>query len=204
MSLLQPPSAPRLPDAPQGPQWGYQSGLLNVLRLFFAHIVRTLQTLLGPGGGRYLDSPNGVFYRITDQMLAAPGVGVPVEFEGAYTERLVRVEDGTKLRVLADGMYRVEFVGNFLSSSGADQSVYLWLEINGAAVPYSGRMVTCPAGAQLQVGLSTLFEFRQDDYLEVFWAAGTTDIELCALAPAAPHPGVPAATCTLVLASALP
>ena len=77
VNKIQPPA---LPVAQAGPLRTYLDDLNNILRLFFARVSNNVNLLTGSDGGRFIDSPNGLFWDNADQTLAAVNVG----FHGKY------------------------------------------------------------------------------------------------------------------------
>lgn len=196
--MLQPPSVPRLPDAPQGPQWGYQSGLLNVLRLFFNQLHTVLRVLLGPHGGQYIDCPNGVFLGTGTQTLAAVGTGYPIAFNQTHLASAVHVEDNTKIVVEVAGVYNFQYTGCVQSTNANTKRVLLWFAVNGTPAPYSTHAYTyAGAGTTGTVEWPFSLALQAGDSVELYWAADDVAVALTTEAPTAPHPGIPASVCAV-------
>ena len=92
INKIQPPA---LPVAPQNPIRGYLDDLNNILRLFFARAANNINLLTGADGGRFIDSPNGLFWDNGDQTLTTVNVAQPVRFNQTYLDNGMFINGAT-------------------------------------------------------------------------------------------------------------
>jgi hypothetical protein len=199
------PEPPRLPDAPDVPTGRYVAGLLNALRLFFNQLNNVFTNLLGPNGGQYLSRPNGLFYNTTTQTLAAPNVGYPITFDAPYLSNGVRVISGSRITADIGGVYNFQYRGCVESGSASSKNVFLWISRGGTAVGFSTTAYTLVGSGTLGV-ISWNFniDLQAGQYVELYWAADSTDVELATEPAAGAHPGIAASVVAVDFVSPLP
>jgi hypothetical protein len=181
------------------------AGLLNVLRLFFGQLSNALATLLGPNGGRYLGVPNGLFFHTGSQTLAATNTGYPVQFNTTYLSSDVSVASGSRLTVAHSGVYNFQYRGCAESGSASAKQVLLWIVRNGTAIGYSTTPYTLSGNGTFgEINWSFNIDLQAGGYIELYWAADSTDVTLTTEAAAAPHPGIPASVCAVRFVAPLP
>lgn len=196
---------PRLPDAPAVLDGRYMAGLLNVLRLFFNQLGAVLANLLGPSGGRFLEVPNGLFFHTGSQTLLATNTGYPVQFNTTYLSSDVSVVSGSRLTVAHGGVYNFQYRGCVESTSASAKHVFLWIARNGTAIGYSTTPYTLSgSGAFGEINWSFNIDLQAGGYIQLYWAADSTDVTLTTEAAAAPHPGIPASVCAVRFVAPLP
>ncbi|NBU72825.1 MAG: hypothetical protein EBS53_15515, partial [Bacteroidetes bacterium] len=113
MTQLTFPAAPNLPLSPYEFDSRYQEGLNNVLRLYFNRLSGTLQNVLGPNGGQYIDCPNGLFFNTADQTFAATNTAYPVVYNATYLNNAVALQSGStsRIEVSIGGVYNFQYSG---------------------------------------------------------------------------------------------
>ena len=208
MTQLKTPASPRLPDpGPAGVNAGYMVGFINVLRLYLNQVSNLFQLVFGPRGGQYVDMPNGVFFDIIDQTLAAINTATPVRFRQTYLSNGVRVNAGTDSRIYCDvgGVYNFQFSGQLVSNSASAKQVYIWIVRNGTDIGYSTHQYTLEGSSNhLNINWNFSIDMSAGDYLEMEWSADSTNITLEASAAASPHPGIPSAVMSVTYVAPLP
>ena len=204
VNKIQPPA---LPVAQAGPLRTYLDDLNNILRLFFARVSNNVNLLTGSDGGRFIDSPNGLFWDNADQTLAAVNVAQPVRFNQTYLNNAVTIDAATTLKITAtySGVYSVQFTGQARSSTAGAKVLLVWLNLNGTNVGYSTREYTV-VGSGVALALSWNFNIviLAGQYIQIMLAADSTDVRLDAVAATSPHPGIASAALAVTFISILP
>jgi hypothetical protein len=204
---LETPIVPTLPS-PGGAYTQQNAEQTNgLLRTFMLKLSSTLRSILGPNGGQYIDCPNGLFFSTSDQTLAAINTATPVEFPIEYLNNGVEVNAGTESRIYVriPGVYNFQFSGQLVSGSSSSKQVYLWIVRNGTDIGYSTHQYTLSGSSvHLNVGWNFNIDMQKDDYLELEWAADSTNVTMEATAAAGAHPGIPSAVMAVNYVGPLP
>jgi len=200
-------AAPNLPLAEEAYSRYYQDQFNNILRLYFNRLGGNVNNLLGPNGGQYIDCPNGLFFSTTDQPIVSANVGQPVDFPIEYLNNQVFVNSGTDSRIYVGigGVYNFQFSGQLRSNSGSAKQVYIWIARNGTDIGYSTHQYTVSGGnTHLNISWNFNIDLAADEYVELRWASNDVDMALEAVAPTAPHPGMPSAVMAVNFIAPLP
>jgi hypothetical protein len=198
---------PRLPDPSLAYSPGYVQTLLNVLRLFFNRVSTVVNQLLGPNGGQFVDCPNGLFFSVVDQPMVGINTAQPVEFEVTYLSNAVKVNAGTESRIYTSigGVYNFQFSGQLRSASASAKQVYIWIVRNGAPIGYTTHQYTLSGSNEhLEISWNFNIDMQEGWYLELEWAADSTDVVLEAAVATTPHPGIPSAVMAVNFIAPLP
>ena len=204
VNKIQPPA---LPVAQAGPLRTYLDDLNNILRLFFARVSNNVNLLTGSDGGRFIDSPNGLFWDNADQTLAAVNVGQPVRFNQTYLNNGMTIDGATTSEVTMtySGIYNFQFSAMLRSTSGSSKTAYIWIKRNGTDIGYSTReYIISGSNAVLEINWNFNIDVQAGQYIEIMWAGSNTNLTLDAIAPTSPHPGVPSAVIAVMFVSVLP
>ena len=204
VNKIQPPA---LPVAQAGPLRTYLDDLNNILRLFFARVSNNVNLLTGSDGGRFIDSPNGLFWDNADQTLAAVNVGQPVRFNQTYLNNGMTIDGATTSEVTMtySGIYNFQFSAMLRSTSGSSKTAYIWIKRNGTDIGYSTReYIISGSNAILEINWNFNIDVQAGQYIEIMWAGDNTNMTLDAIAPTSPHPGVPSAVIAVMFVSVLP
>jgi hypothetical protein len=205
--LLGKTAPPALPIPPPSPLKGFLDALNNVLRLFFNGISSSVNNLVGDNGGRFLQSPNGLFFDTGDQALAAVNTAQPVRFNQTYLDNGVSINGATssEITVQYSGVYLFTFTGQLRSGSGSNKLVFLWLNRNGTDIGYSAREYSISgSGKELEINWSFIIDMQAGQYMQMRWTGNNIDLSLDAVAPTSPHPGISSAVVAVTYVSALP
>ena len=181
------------------------AGLLSVLRLFFNQLGNAFVSLLGPNGGRFLDRPNGLFFHTGTQTLVSANTGYPVQFNTTYLSNAVSVASGSRITVVHGGVYNFQYRGCAESTSSSAKQVFLWIVRDGTAIGYSANPYTLSGNGTFgEISWSFNIDLQAGGYIQLYWAADSTDVALTTEAAASPHPGIPASVCAVQFVSPLP
>lgn len=207
LQSLETPIVPTMPTPGKVYDQGAATQHNGLLRNFMLKLVGSLRAVLGPNGGQYIDRPNGLFFSIVNQTLSATNTATPVEFELTYLSNAVEVNAGTESRiyVTVSGVYNFQFSGQLISKSSSAKQIYLWIVRNGTNIGYSTHQYTL-AGSNNHLNIVWNFniDMQDGDYLELEWAADSTNVTMEATAATSPHPGIPSAVMAVNYVAPLP
>lgn len=204
INKIQPPA---LPVAPQNPIRGYLDDLNNILRLFFARAANNINLLTGADGGRFIDSPNGLFWDNGDQTLTTVNVAQPVRFNQTYLDNGMFINGATtsEITVTYSGVYNFQFNAMLRSTNASSKIAYIWIRRSGTDIGYSAReYLISGSGGILEINWNFNIDMQAGQYIEIMWAGDNTNMTLDAIAPTSPHPGVPSAVIAVTFVSVLP
>jgi hypothetical protein len=200
------PVAPNLPLGPALYERQYQDQFANVLRLYFNQLDNAFASLLSPDGGKYLKFPYGTFYDTTTQTAAATGTAYAVTFNTTdLTNGVNRGSPTSRIVVDSSGIYNFQFSLQLDKSSGAAGHTYIWARINGVDVPNSASEVAVQGTtAETIAAWNFVLEMTAGDYFQLMWSVDDTNIQIKAVAAAAPVPAIPSVILTTTFVSRLP
>lgn len=204
INKIQPPA---LPVAPQNPIRGYLDDLNNILRLFFARAANNINLLTGADGGRFIDSPNGLFWDNGDQTLTTVNVAQPVRFNQTYLDNGMFINGATtsEITVTYSGVYNFQFNAMLRSTNASSKIAYIWIRRSGTDIGYSAReYLISGSGGVLEINWNFNIDMQAGQYIQIMWAGDNTNMTLDAIAPTSPHPGVPSAVIAVTFVSVLP
>lgn len=202
---LQQLASPAIPIAPQEYTIGSENQTRNVYRLFFNRLATITNAVIGTYGGQYVDCPNGLFFDLTTQTLAAANTGYPVVFGTTYLNHGVTVTAPGKIYTAVNGVYNFQFSGQLKSTSSSGKQVWIWIVRNGVTIGYSTHQYTL-VGSDNHMNVSWNFDIdmQAGQYLQLYWGADNTNVVLETVAATAPHPGIPSAVMTVNYVAPLP
>jgi hypothetical protein len=196
---------PRLPAAPTQYDAQFIEQYSNILRLYFNQLDNLTGVLLGETGGRYIRFPYGAFHDTTTQTAAATGTAYAVTFNSTDLSNDVSIGSPTSKIVVANaGIYNFQFSLQLDKASGAAGHTYIWARVNGVDVPYSASEVAIQGTtAEAIPAWNFVLSMNALDYFQLMWSVDDVNIQLKAVAAAAPVPAIPSAILTATFVSAL-
>lgn len=211
MSLLNFPSAPNLPLSPLEFDSRYQEGLNNVLRLYFTRLSGTLQSVLGPEGGSYINSPFGSFISTADQFALSTTAAYVVTLSSAPITNGVTLVSGSRITMGYSGYYNIQFSVQLSNDTNATQDVDIWFSKNGTDIANSNsRFGLAPrksAGDPFHlIGTVNIIEsFNAGDYVQINWRTSdlNTYIEYYAAQTLPTRPAIPSVIVTATFVSSI-
>ena len=205
INRYRPVVAPRLPAAPTEYDAQFIEQYSNILRLYFNQLDGLTGALLGESGGRFLRLPYGAFHDTTTQTAAATGTAYAVTFNSTDLSNDVSIGSPTSKIVVANaGVYNFQFSLQLDKSSGAAGHTYIWARVNGVDVPYSASEVAIQGTtAEAIPAWNFLLSMNATDYFQLMWSVDDNNIQLKAVAAAAPVPAIPSVILTATFVSAL-
>ena len=205
--LIQKVQTPALPIPKPGPLKQYLDDLNNILRLFFNLLTNIVNTVFGQLGGRFLSTPNALYFSTVDQPIAVVNTGQVINFENTYLQSGISINGGTDSQITAvySGVYNVQFSGQPFSTSASTKLVYVWVTRNGVDLGYTGKEFALQGASDVH---NMTYNFNLDlvagEYIEMKWSSNSTDTTLNAQVATTEHPGVASAVITVTFVSALP
>lgn len=205
--LVQKVQVPALPIPKEGPLKQYLDDLNNILRLFFNLLANAVNNVFGDLGGRFLDSPNALYFSTVDQPIAVVDTAQVVTFNQTYLESGFSINGGSNSQITAtySGVYNFQFTTQVVSGSASSKTVYLWISRNGTDLGYTAKDIVLSGSADVN---EATWNFNLDlaagEYVEMKWSSDDIDASLNAEAATSPHPGVASAVVTINFISALP
>jgi hypothetical protein len=196
---------PRLPAAPTEYDAQFIEQYSNILRLYFNQLDGLTGALLGESGGRFLRLPYGAFHNTTTQTAAATGTAYAVTFNSTDLSNDVSIGSPTSRIVVTNaGIYNFQFSLQLDKASGAAGHTYIWARVNGVNVANSASEVAIQGTtAENIVAWNFVLSMNALDYFQLMWSVDDTNIQLKAVAAAAPVPAIPSVILTATFVSAL-
>ena len=186
---------PALPLAPEEYQRPFMDQNSNVLRLFFNRFINSLNNLFSTeNGGKFLYMPRGAFYSTQDQTASNVNTGYAVTFNNTVYSSGVTLSNNSRINVQNAGTYKFNVTLQLEHNNSSETSVTVWEQKNGSAIAYSGHMFDVKGNDDYVIHWGFTVDLTADDYIEVYWATGDTQLNLHTEAATSPHPGVPAAS----------
>ena len=144
----------------------------------------------------------GNFYDSITQTLAAANTATPVILRATdvpTTNGISIVTDGTNLSRITfanAGVYNILFSAQLANSAGTAQTVDFWLRKNGstfaANIPHTNGKVQLQGNAAFLMAAWNYFvDVAAGDYIQLVWAATSTNITMVAAAANGVHPETP-------------
>lgn len=206
------PAVPNLPLGPVEYQKPFVDRHSNVLRLYFNQLNASLGLLFGARGGKYLSFPFIAASNTVDHTVATINAPTLVTFdsEDFASGGFVSPTDG--FHVEQAGLYNYQFSIQFENTDTQIHEAYVWLKVNGSDFPWSGSQTSVPnshggVSGTIITTANFLVSLNAGDYVELWWAATSTQVTMSALAATtSPYvrPGSPSVVATLTFVSALP
>ena len=188
-------ATPALPLAPEGYERPYMDQNSNVLRLFFNRLVNSLNTLLSADvGGKFLYNPCAAFYSTQDQTASVVNTGYAVTFNNTSYNSAVTLSNNSRINVQNPGVYKFDVTLQLEHNNSSETPITVWEQKNGSAIAYSGHMFDVKGNDDYVVHWGFTVSLVANDYIEVYWSTGDTQLNLHTEAATSPHPGIPSAS----------
>jgi hypothetical protein len=178
----------------------------NVFRLFFNRLTSLLSNLLSiDNGGKFLYFPYAQFYCATGQTLAAINTAQAVGYDTIQFSNGVDLVANTDITFSVAGMYQIDVILQLRNSGGANAVIFVWLEVDGVAVPYSANEYIMRGVVNSQIAsFSSVISVPTEGVVRVMWASNNIDVFLLKEDPTALHPGVPCVEVSVTFLSNAP
>jgi len=135
----------------------------------------------------------GQFKKTTSVSPAAANTAYAITFDTTENSKSVSIgSPASRIVVAEDGVYNFSSHYTILSNNSSAKTTWFWFRKNGTNVPASAILVTDNInGGHAASGIDHFFTLVAGDYIELMWAADSTNIELhaspaTAFAPSGP------------------
>ena len=141
----------------------------------------------------------GSFYDTTTQTAAAINTAYAMSFNNTAESNGVYIGSPTsRVYVSNDGVYNIQFSAQLDKTSGATGNTYIWLDINGTAVPESGGTVAIQGtSARTIAAWNYVVSLDAGQYIRIMWSTDDTGIRLLHNTSVSPCPAIPSVILTL-------
>ena len=211
MSNLKNPAAPNLPLAPDVWDARYQDQFANVLRLYFNGLQNITQNLLGPNGGRFMNTPHGGWSSDSDQVAVSTTAAYAVTFDVTDVADSVYLANSSRMTTTYAGVYNLQFSIQFANTDTQIHDVDVWAAVNGTNLANSNSRFSVPnrhggVDGHLIAALNLFLTMQANDYVELYWHTDNTNvyIEQINAASSPTRPATPSVIATMAFVSSVP
>jgi hypothetical protein len=148
----------------------------------------------------------GSFYDTTTQSAALANTPYAMTYNSTTTNKqgsnlVYGVYVGTPTsRVYVDNTstYNIQFSAQFVSSNASSKDVYIWIAINGTAVPATATKITMSGSNSAYVAAwNFLLNLTAGDYFELYWQTTNNNVTILAAAASGNIPAIPSVILTV-------
>jgi hypothetical protein len=135
----------------------------------------------------------GQFKKTTSVSPAATNTAYAITFDTTEESNKVSIgSPASRIVVEEAGIYNFSAHYTILSNNSSAKTTYFWFRKNGTDVPLSAFLTTSDInGGHMASGREDFFSLVAGDYIELMWAADSTNLELHASAATAFSPSAP-------------
>ena len=176
MPRLIPTKAPNLLLAPDLYQRIYHEQMNNALRLYFTRNDANSSALLGPLGGKFINSPHISASDSTDQYALGNDVPTQVQWNTLEANEGFTLNLDGSATCPASGTYKIDYSLQFVNTDNVAHDVFVWLQTNGNLTPNSSSRFTVPSRKSAGVYgyivaySSVTFDIMAGDSIRLWWA----------------------------------
>lgn len=136
----------------------------------------------------------GIFTKTTDQTPAAIDTEYLLTFDNTQISNGVIIGAPTsRIVVPVSGLYNFDATVQLTSGSSSAKNIWVWWKKNGAAVANSSHLGTSDINnGYISIALSEFFSLAANDYIELAFAADSTNVTVDSVASTAFAPTAPA------------
>lgn len=136
----------------------------------------------------------GVFTKTTDHTPAVINTEYLLTFDNTQISNGVTIGAPTsRIVVPQSGLYRLDATVQITSGSSSAKNVWVWFKKNGTAIANSARIVTSDVNnGYVPIAMMEPVSLAANDYIEVAFAADSTNVTIDTVATTAFAPGAPA------------
>lgn len=125
----------------------------------------------------------GSFSDTTDQTIAAANTATKITFNTTDVVQGFSLVSTSRMTAAYAGTYNFQWSGQFTNSSASEQDIDVWVRINGTDVAGSTGRVTIPkkhgsVDGHVLPGWNYYLTLAATNYVELYWAASSTDVSL--------------------------
>lgn len=136
----------------------------------------------------------GVFTKTTDQTPAVINTEYLITFDNTQISNGV-VIGGTTSQIIVpeSGLYNFSATVQLTSGSSSSKNIWVWWKKNGTAISNSARLVTSDVNnGYIPIALNETISLAANDYIEMAFAADSTNVTIDTVAATAFAPAAPA------------
>ena len=136
----------------------------------------------------------GIFTKTTDQTPAVINTEYLLTFDNTQISNGVAIgAPASRIVVPESGLYNFDATVQLTSGSSSAKNIWVWWKKNGTAVANSARLVTSDINnGYIPIALSEFFSLAANDYIEMAFAADSTNVTVDSVAATAFAPASPA------------
>ena len=160
------------------------------------------QGIQGPTGSGGALGAYGSFYDTTTQIIATAGVGQAVTINSTYPggSNGISIENGSRIVIKDPGVYELTAVLSIANTINDEIPAECWLKFNGVDYPNSGTHILLSSrknpSTPYEIPLTMNFigqSISPDDYVEIYWTAEQTGVQLQSIGATSGQPAAPSA-----------
>lgn len=214
MTTLQKIAAPNLPLAQVEYERGYQDQLNNILRLYFNLLDSSINGIVGPNGGAFIQTPHAMLMSNQDQTSAGTTVANTITYDQVVIQQGIEVRNGGEIWFEKAGNYLVTFTLQVSNRDNAEHLFEVWAAYNGTNYPLSNTRFDVPARKNVSQwghvapAITGIFTVEDPDvnYLSIKWWSDSTLVflEHYAAGTSPARPEIPSVILTVNFVSRLP
>lgn len=206
---LEAPFVPSLGFPPEAYERRHFNENYGALNNFFRKTISVLGSLFGPRGGRFLNIPHGAFQSVVDQTVATINTPYALTLDTVDFANGVSVANNSRITVAEDGIWNLQWSGQFENTDSQDHDVRVWIKINGTVVTGSTGFFAVSSkhgsvNGHVLIGWNYFVQLSINDYVELWWETDSTMVSLQSYAAAGAYPSTAALIATMTFVSNLP
>ena len=136
----------------------------------------------------------GVFTKTTDQTPAVINTEYLLTFDSTQISNGVTIGGTTSQIIVPEsGLYQFDATVQLTSGSSSAKNIWVWWKKNGTAIPNSARLVTSDLNnGYIPIALNETVSLAANEYVELAFAADSTNVTVDSVAATAFAPAAPA------------
>lgn len=155
----------------------------GALRTFFIKLVNAIQSITSRMGGKYINFPYGAFQSVADQAIVSANTAYAITLDTTDFTNGVTISNSSRINVVNAGLYNFQWSGQFQNTDSQLHDVSVWLRKNGSDITGSTGFISVPnshggVNGHLIVGWNYFLELAENDYIELYWSATSTNVSL--------------------------
>ena len=136
----------------------------------------------------------GVFTKTTDQTPAAINTEYLLTFDNTQISNGVTIGGTTSQIIVPEsGLYQFDATVQLTSGSASAKNIWVWWKENGTAISNSARLITSDVNnGYIPIALNQTVSLAANEYVEIAFAANSTNVTVDSVAATAFAPAAPA------------
>lgn len=205
---LDAPAIPTLASSSNSYSQDLQNQNNSVTRTFFTKLINVVSNLVGRKGGRYLNNPYGAFQSTADQTATAANTAYAMTLNTTDYANGVSIVSNSRITVVDDGIWNLQWSGQFENTDSQDHDVRVFLKINGTVVTGSTGFFAVASkhgsvNGHALVGWNYFLSLNATNYVELWWETDNTSVTIQAYAAAGDYPSTASLIATISFVSNL-